>query len=271
MSSAPYFRFVPRAAVTVSLSFVACSGAPSRPSAVPSAPVPAIVRLEIVAPQQMDLGTSVQLIANAVKSDGSVENVTTRAQWTVLSSPGGAVLSLTAAGLVRGIDVGRGSVTGQFGGFTADATILVLGTASDDFRGVYTLTVGGDACRDGFPESAKIRMYGAAVSQTGTRVTVSLSGANFPLGGGAFEGVMIGPGEVLFDIRPVSIWDYDGPDIFERLVDGTQIIIGGRVLARGTPTGLLGKAYGSDGTEGYMRLNGPVGDCAIRQFDFVRR
>jgi hypothetical protein len=56
----------------------------------------AIARLEIVAPQQMDLGTAVPLIANAVKSDGSVENVTTRARWTVQSSSTGAVLSLTA-------------------------------------------------------------------------------------------------------------------------------------------------------------------------------
>jgi hypothetical protein len=172
---------------------------------------------------------------------------------------------------VTGVEVGRGSVTGQFGGLTADATILVLATASDDFRGVYTLTVAGDDCRDGFPEPAKVRVYGAAVSQTGTRLAVSLSGANFPFGGGAFEGVIIGPGEVLFEIRPVSIWDYDGPDVFERLVDGTEIIVGGRVLARRMPTGLLGKAYGSDGTGGYMRLNVPLGDCVIRQFDFVRR
>ena len=271
MSSSQYFRLVLLGAVTVSLSLVACGDGPSGPSTSPSSAVPAIVRLEIVAPQQMDLGTAVQLIANAVKSDGSVENVTTRAQWTVGSSPSGAILSVTAAGLVTGIDVGRGSVTGQFAGFTADATILVLETASDDFRGVYTLTVRGDDCRDGFPEPGKVRVYGAAVSQTGTKLAVTLSGANFPFGGGAFEGVMIGPGEVLFEIRPVSIWDYDGPDIFERLVDGTQIIIGGRVLARSTPTGLLGKAYGSDGTGGYMRLNAPLGDCVIRQFDFVRR
>jgi hypothetical protein len=125
-----------------------------------------ITRLEIVAPQQMDLGTAMQLIANAVKSDGSVENVTTRAQWTVQSSPTGAVLSLTAPGLVTGIDVGRGSLTAQFGGFTADATIVLLAARSDDFRGVYSLTVAGADCRDGFSEHAKVRVYSAAVSQT---------------------------------------------------------------------------------------------------------
>jgi hypothetical protein len=233
--------------------------------------VVAIVRLEIVAPQQMDLGTAVQLIANAVKSDGSVENVTTRAQWTVESSSTGAVLSLTAPGLVTGNDVGRGSLTAQFGRFTASATIVVLATTSEDFRGVYTLTVAGADCRDGFPEHASVRVYSAAVDQMGTRLHASLSGANFTSGGGAFGGVVTGPGEVLFEIRPVSVWDYDGPDIFERLVDGTEILIGGRVLARRTPTGLSGKAYGSGGTEGYMRLNGPLGTCTIRQFDLVRQ
>lgn len=263
-------RFAPGAMAALGLSFISCGGSSTQPSPVASEPVVVIARLEIVAPQQVDLGTSVQLIAKAVKSDGSVENVTTRAQWTVQSSSTGAVLSLTAPGVVTGIDVGRGSLTAQFGSFTADATIVVLATPSEDFRGTYTLTVAGADCRDGFPEHAKVRVYNAAVRQTGTRLRVSLSGANFPIGGSAFEGVVTGPGEVLFEIRPVSIWDYDGPDIFERLVEGIEILIGGRVLARGTPTGLLGKAYGSGGTEGYMRLNGPFGTCAIRQFDFVR-
>ena len=40
----------------------------------------------------------------------------------------------------------------------------------------------------------------------------------------------------------MSIWDYDGPDIFERLSDATELIIGGIVLARHTPTGLSGHA-----------------------------
>jgi hypothetical protein len=271
MSSRSCSHVLLSAVVTLGLSFISCGGSSTQPSPVASEPMVVIARLEIVAPQQMDLGTAVQLIANAVKSDGSVENVTTRAQWTVQSSSTGAALSLTAPGLVTGIAVGRGSLTAQFGSFTADATIVVLATPSEDFRGVYTLTVAGADCRDGFPEHAKVRVYSAAVTQTGTRLRVSLSGANFPIGGGAFEGVATGPGEVLFEIRPVSIWDYDGPDIFERLADGIEILIGGRVLARGTPTGLLGKAYGSGGTEGYMRLNGPFGTCAIRQFDFVRR
>jgi hypothetical protein len=269
MSSGSRSRFVLSAAL--GLSFISCGRSSTQPSPVASEPVVVIARLEIVAPQQMDLGTTAQLIANAVKSDGSVENVTTRAQWTVQSSTSGAILSLTAPGLVRGIDVGRGSLTAQLGGFTADATIVVLATPSEDFRGVYTLTVAGADCRDGFPEHAEVRVYSAAVGQTGTWLHVSLSGANFLFGGSAFEGAVTGPGEVLFEIRPVSIWDYDGPDIFERLVDGIEILIGGRVLARRTPTGLLGEAYGSGGTEGYMRLNGPLGTCVIRRFDFVRR
>jgi hypothetical protein len=181
MSSGSRSRFVLSAAL--GLSFISCGRSSTQPSPVASEPVVVIARLEIVAPQQMDLGTTAQLIASAVKSDGSVENVTTRAQWTVQSSTSSAILSLTAPGLVRGIDVGRGSLTAQLGSFTADATIVVLATPSEDFRGVYTLTVAGADCRDGFPEHAEVRVYSAAVGQTGTRLHVSLSGANFPFGG----------------------------------------------------------------------------------------
>ena len=71
----------------------------------------------------------------------------------------------------------------------------------------------------------------------------------------------------------MSIWDYDGPDIFERLSDGTELIIGGIVLARHTPTGLSGQAStnASGCCNGYMRLNGPSGVCTIRKFDMVRQ
>ena len=98
MSSRCCSRVVLSAVVALDLSFISCGRSSTQPSPVASEPVVAIARLEIVAPQQMDLGTAVQLIANAVKSDGSVENVTTRAQWTVQPSSDGAVLSLTAPG-----------------------------------------------------------------------------------------------------------------------------------------------------------------------------
>lgn len=140
-----------------------------------------------------------------------------------------------------------------------------------DFQGGYTLTIAGDNCSPPYPDQAKVRVYTADVTQTGPKLRVSLSGATFLASGSAFEGVVTPASDVQFNIRPVSIWDYDGPDIFERLSDGTQIIIGGVVAARGTPRGISGKAGSCCGSEGYMRLNGPVGECIIRAFDMVRR
>ena len=110
MSSRSCSRVVLGAVATLGLSFVSCSESPSRPSPIPSSPASAIVRLDLVAPQEMALGESVQLTAQAVRSDGRVENVTTQTQWMVQSSSTGTVLSLRTPGLVTGIDVGRGSL-----------------------------------------------------------------------------------------------------------------------------------------------------------------
>jgi hypothetical protein len=143
----------------------------------------------------------------------------------------------------------------------------------EDFRGKYTLTIAGDRCSAPFPEAAKVRVYTADVTQEGARVKVSLSGANFSIGSGVFEGVTTPTGEIQFEIRPVSIWDYDGPDIFEQLGDGTSILIGGVVAARHTPSGLSGQASTDfpGCCNGYMRLNGPSGVCTIQKFDMVRQ
>jgi hypothetical protein len=100
---------------------------------------------------------------------------------------------------------------------------------------------------------------------------VSLSGANFPFGGSAFEGVVTGPGEVLFEIRPVSIWDYDGPDIFERLVDGIEILIGGRVSRARNADPTLGEGVRLLRNRRVHASKWPFGTCTIRQFEFVRR
>jgi hypothetical protein len=86
-----------------------------------------IIRLELLAPPTIAPGESVQLTANAVRSDGSVENVSSQAKWTAQSIPATeAMLGVTGMGVAIGGDRGRGVVTARFAGFTADATILVL-------------------------------------------------------------------------------------------------------------------------------------------------
>jgi len=63
------------------------------------------------------------LTANAIKSDGSVENVSNTAVW-VLSDA--SVLTVSSTGLATGIGRGEASVSARFGGRSANARILVL-------------------------------------------------------------------------------------------------------------------------------------------------
>src|SRR5262245_54945995 len=87
-------RFRPLAAVTAAamlvVGFAACDRGPEnpiRPGPPPTPPTPpttpvSIVRLDLVGPTEIAPHESVQLTLNAVKTDGSVENVTAQANWT---------------------------------------------------------------------------------------------------------------------------------------------------------------------------------------------
>ena len=150
-------RLVLGAAVTLAVGFVSCDRGPTSPTSPPSARL----RLEVVAPREIAPGESVQLTANIVKSDGSVENVTGRAQWTVQSVPTSSVL-VTERGLATGADRGEGLVTARFASLTADATIFVLP------KGTFRLAG---------------RITGGGVGLENVTVTVIGSGPGFPLEG----------------------------------------------------------------------------------------
>ncbi len=71
---------------------------PPSPPTQPPAPAPAvIVRIEIAGPSEIAPGESVQLIANAIKTDGSVEDVSARSQWFPTTSN---ILQVSSVGLV---------------------------------------------------------------------------------------------------------------------------------------------------------------------------
>ncbi len=315
---------------------------------------PTIARIEIVGPSEIEPGESVQLTANAIKSNGSVENVSGKVEWAVRSVTTSAVLSLTGAGLVTGRERGEAVVTVRLDGLTDDATILVLprgtfrlaGTISEnslglenvtvtvisgigegltaltdahgnyalyglagsvriratrdgyvdrteqvnvtahavhsfemaptrprDHTGTYTLTVtaGEVACNPGSPDVLKRRVYTASVEQKDADLKVSLSGADFI--GNSFRGAVAPTGEIVFSIRPASIWDYDGPDVVERLSDGTSLCVAGTIIGRGTPTGISGTVDHSRGgtiflcSGSYTSHSG----CSIDRFEMVRR
>ena len=105
----------------------------------PTPPAPAVVRLEIVGPSEIAPGETVQLIANAIKSDGSVEDVTSQSLFSPNTSP---VLELTVRGLATGKTNGQVFVNARFGSRNAGKTILVLPTG--------TFRLGGTIRESGF-------------------------------------------------------------------------------------------------------------------------
>ena len=80
------------------------------PPPPPSAPT--VVRMELVAPAEIAPGESVQLIAKATKSDGSVEDVTSHAVWGA-GPP--SVLQLSPTGLATGVATGDAQVVARIG------------------------------------------------------------------------------------------------------------------------------------------------------------
>jgi hypothetical protein len=136
---------------------------------------PALTRLQVIAPAQIAPGESIQLTARATRIDGVVEDVTTQAQWTTVSSP---VLQLSATGFASGGERGREIVTTRFGGMSASAQLLVLPA------GTFALS---GSVLDGTFGLADVRVTvvsGAAAGLTTTTAadgTYSLYGVSGPL------------------------------------------------------------------------------------------
>jgi hypothetical protein len=137
------------AAIGLVLALASCDDSPTspRPPPPPGQPAPAtVVRIELVAPPEIAPGESVQLTANAVKSDGSVENVSSQAQWMPTDSP---VVQVSSTGLATGNNRGEAFVSARFSGRSANARIFVLpkgtfrlaGTIKESGFGIANVTV----------------------------------------------------------------------------------------------------------------------------------
>ncbi len=113
------------AAVTIAVALASCDRKTptSPPNAQPGPNAAAVVRIEIVAPAEIAPGEFVQLRANAVKPDGSVENVTHRVQWYSEVSD---ILELSSTGQATGRNRGEVLATARFDGRTATERVLVL-------------------------------------------------------------------------------------------------------------------------------------------------
>jgi hypothetical protein len=117
------FRYVAvSAAIGVVLVLASCDKSPTSPRPSDQG-TSSTVRLELVAPLEIAPGESVQLTANAIKSDGSIENVSSQAQWTPMDS---RVVQLSSTGLATGKDRGEQVVSVRFSGRSAESRIFVL-------------------------------------------------------------------------------------------------------------------------------------------------
>jgi hypothetical protein len=110
----------------VGFGVASCDTGPTQPTTRPGTSVPqtaAVTRVEIVGPTSVEPGGSARLTANAIKSDGSVENVTSQAQWT---SSNATVLKVESPGVFNAISRGEATINARFGSRSATAQIMVL-------------------------------------------------------------------------------------------------------------------------------------------------
>ena len=111
------------AIVLVVLSVSSCREQTPRLPLLPGPAPVVIIRFEMVGPSDVEPGESVQLTANAVKSDNSVENVTAKATWSPQSSP---TLTVNSAGVVTGQARGEQVVQARYEGRQATLRVFVL-------------------------------------------------------------------------------------------------------------------------------------------------
>ena len=123
----------------IAAALVSCHGkgptGPQRPDGGASA---AAVSLRLTAPERINPGESAQLVAEAIKADGSAENVTSRALW-ISSEP--ATVRVSASGSATTTGRGESIVQVRHGDRVAEAHIFV--TPADTFRLAGRITEGG--------------------------------------------------------------------------------------------------------------------------------
>lgn len=151
-------RNVARALFTAVMSMTAaCGSSPSQP--ITNSDI-SLVNLIVTAPPDLAPGEVVQLTALAYLSDGSIQDVTTRANWSVVSTPSGSVLMVTRNGLATAGERGRSDVHASFGGLLAGATIFVLPRGTFQLVGVTT------RCNRGVPGATVTLRSGIAAGLT---------------------------------------------------------------------------------------------------------
>ena len=121
-------------AVTALLAVGSCSDSSPAPTPIPTpAPTgPAVVSLQLSAPESLEPGTTAQLTVTALRSDGSSEALTSGIQW---SSTDTRVLRVDLLGVATALAAGDSVVRVSANGRGASKAILVLPNGTFRLRG----------------------------------------------------------------------------------------------------------------------------------------
>lgn len=120
------YKIVRRGTCALVLAVAASScgndGSPTGPGGTGGPPTATVTSVTIGGSVSLSAGTTSQLTATANKSDGTTENVTSRATW---QSTNPAVATVSGTGLVSALTTGTADVTAAFSGQTARRTLQV--------------------------------------------------------------------------------------------------------------------------------------------------
>jgi hypothetical protein len=139
--------------------------------------------------------------------------------------------------------------------------------------GAYTMTVeAGSFCGD-LRNDLKRRTYEADITQSGPRLTITLSGA-LAAGSGRFSGVASLSGADVELRDRGDYWSpvpYNDPDVVEILGDGTVLVTVGRATLVQTPTGLSGNLTGRMEQYSGPKLDRYLAGCPTATLTLTRR
>lgn len=237
------------------------------------------ISIRVDGPTDVAPGAEVRFIALQMWSDGSIRDVTASAEW---ASSNPAVLSVSG-GLAKALSPGEVRLSAHIDQLPVNPKGVRVIPSTPEWKGFYTLTIGGGPCSDALPLEPELRRrrYTAEIHQDGLRLL------GFVANVGGFEGRITNP-EVRFTIfrarglsrrvQKASIFGglftarkaaYSGTEPeFVEVINGYRLVINGQALTTMTSSGFAGTLNGS------LALHEPtrqqlIGVCSSSSHEFT--
>ena len=143
-----------------------------------------------------------------------------------------------------------------------------------NYSGTYTLTILVGDCSVEVPEVVKQRVYTAHVVQSGARLNVALTGADFWPGSNSFSGVVVSASEIRFEIIGFVgfPWESDFFEVSENVAGVGTIYLSGfpiRAVTNISGTQINGAFSQSEGFLSFAE--DPWWNCRISRFQLIRQ